>query len=250
MLLRRVLNALMLIPPRSIVVGAFSLASTRFPARRCDHQLPRQRSSCFGGESVEPRNDARPLLARCSSSSSSDVLVEEFNDLPLVVGENDDDEQHAPLRPDPDLPPDEIPTRLMMALSPERVHAPHRNAGLETMWEFAGGNTRYVFDHNRTDFVESALETAAEFPTSFYGAALRGRGWTMEGGLNRVGGGHTNNDDDCWIATQVMRTVSEDGRVRRWQWELRKNRRPPDMGCWLVDSIGSSDRKGNFEADD
>jgi hypothetical protein len=46
-----------------------------------------------------------------------------------------------------------------------------------------------------------------------------------------------------------MRTVASDGRVRRWQWELRRQRRPPDMGAWLVESIGSSDREGNFDID-
>ena len=65
--------------------------------------------------------------------------------------------------------------------------------------------------------------------------------WELEGKLNRVGG------EDGWIATQIMRTVSSDGRVRRWQWELRKHRRPPNQGAWFVESIGSSDRLGNFD---
>lgn len=121
---------------------------------------------------------------------------------------------------------------------------PTVDAGLLSMWEFAGDTTRHIFQHNQTEFVESAHETANTLPTSFYGAAMYGEDWSMETELNRVGG------DDGWIATQVMKTVSSDGRVRRWQWELRKNRRPPNLGCWFVESIGSSNRKGNFEADD
>jgi len=113
------------------------------------------------------------------------------------------------------------------------------------MWTFAGDATRHIFQHNRTEFIESAHATADQFPTSFYGNALQGkRCWVMETDLNRVGG------DDGWIATQVMKTVSSDRRVRRWQWELRKNRRPPNKDCWYVESIGSSNRKGQFEADD
>jgi hypothetical protein len=70
----------------------------------------------------------------------------------------------------------------------------------------------------------------------------------METDLNRVGGGNSNNHD-FWIATQVMRTVSTDGRLRRWQWELRKRRQPPNLNCWYVESIASSDRQGQFEAE-
>ena len=101
-----------------------------------------------------------------------------------------------------------------------------------------------------TEFIESCRETAEKFPTSFYGAAVNGRSWAIESRLRRVGGGISNNnstEDNCWIATQVTSTVSSDGRRRRWQWELRKNRRPPCLGCWRVESIASSDRKGNFE---
>jgi hypothetical protein len=140
-----------------------------------------------------------------------------------------------------ELHPEEIPPLLMEALQNNDI--PDIDAGLNAMWDFAGGNTKYIFEYNRTSFIESAHETANQFPTSFYGVAMYGKSWKMETPLNRVGG------SDGWIATQVMKTVSSDGRMRRWQWELRKNRRPPDLGVWLVDSIGSSDRKGNFEAD-
>ena len=135
--------------------------------------------------------------------------------------------------------PSEIPSLLMAALA--NNDSPTRDHGLRAMWEYSGDTTRWIFRNNRTEFVESAHETAAQFATSFYGAAMRGRRWALEGPLNRVGGA------DGWIATQVMRTVSADGRVRRWQWELRRQRRPPGMGTWYVESIGSSDREGNFD---
>eukprot|EP00966_Prymnesium_polylepis_P328179 7383983-Prymnesium_polylepis.2 len=75
--------------------------------------------------------------------------------------------------------------------------------------------------------------------------AMRGQGWELEGSINFVNG----DSDACWIATQLMKMVSSDGRMRRWQWELRKHRRPPLLGAWYVESIGSSDRLGNFEVD-
>lgn len=140
-----------------------------------------------------------------------------------------------------ELEPSEIPSLLMKAL--QRNDIPDVNSGLKSMWEFAGGNTQYLFEYNRTDFIDSAHETADQWPTSFYGNALYGQHWEMETEINRVGG------HNGWIATQVMKTISSDGRMRRWQWELRQNRRPPNQGVWLVESIGSSDRKGNFEPD-
>ena len=142
-------------------------------------------------------------------------------------------------KPRPELPPEDVPILLMKSL--ELNDFPHVDAGLESMWAFAGDTTRHIFKQNRTDFIESAHETADRFPTSFYGAAMHGKSWSMETSLNRVGG------EDGWIATQVMKTITSDGRLRRWQWELRKNRRPPNLGCWYVESIGSSDRKGQFE---
>ena len=81
-------------------------------------------------------------------------------------------------------------------------------------------------------------------PTSFYGVALHGQSWELEGEMNMVGGG-----DEPWIATQIMQTVSSDGRLRRWQWELRRHRRPPNLNAWYVESIGSSDREGNFDVE-
>jgi len=143
-------------------------------------------------------------------------------------------------KPRPELPPDDIPALLMTALS--QNDTPYENAGLESMWYFAEGSaTHHIFQNNMTDYIESAFQTAIEFPTSFYGVALYGLSWEMETNINRVGG------DDGWIATQVMKTVTSDGRVRRWQFELRRNRRPPCLNCWHVETIASSDRKGNFE---
>ena len=141
--------------------------------------------------------------------------------------------------PSPDIPPDKIPSLLMHALNYNDV--PSKDAGLRTVWEFAGDTTRHIFKHNLTEFIESAHETADTMVTSFYGAAMKGKDWVMDTPLNRVGG------EDGWIATQVMSTTCSDGRIRRWQFELRKNRRPPNLNAWLVESIGSSDRNGHFE---
>jgi hypothetical protein len=146
--------------------------------------------------------------------------------------------------PRPDLTPDEIPTLLMKAL--EFNDFPTVDTGLKSMWAFAGDTVQFIYQNNRTDFIVTAHETAQQFPTSFYGVAMNGTSWSMETELNLVGGG-SDNCSDAWIATQVMRTISSDGRLRRWQWELRKHRRPPNLGCWYVESIGSSDRKGQFE---
>lgn len=191
---------------------------------------------------------------------------------------------HASVRgagvPRPELPPQDVPPLLMHALS--NNDSPHPDAGLHSMWAFAGDTTRFVYRNNRSEFVEDAHETAASLPTSFYGTAMRGQSWEMEGSMNMVG-----QPESCWIATQIMKTVSSDGRMRRWQWgacaaplhvatcsrclhrppwrhaqhpqgstlnplpaplaELRKKRRPPDLGAWFVESIGSSDRLGNFD---
>lgn len=144
--------------------------------------------------------------------------------------------------PRPELPPAKLPGLLMRALRAN--DEPERDAGLRSMWEFSGDITRFVFQNNRTEFIESCHETAASMPTSFYGMAINGREWEMEGELRMVGGGA-----DPWIATQVMRTTSSDGRMRRWQWELRKHRRPPNLGAWYVESVGSSDRLGNFDVE-
>ena len=91
------------------------------------------------------------------------------------------------------------------------------------------------------DFVESALETRDQFPTSFYHVAMDGN-CTWETGTIRVGG------EGGWIATRVMASVSTDGRKRRWQWEMRRRRGyvAPGDNPWYVESIGSSDRKGEF----
>ena len=137
------------------------------------------------------------------------------------------------------LEPETLPALLMEALSLNDF--PETDTGLHSMWAFAGDTTRHIFQHNETEYIESAHETAHSFPTSFYGNAFYGKSWKMLTPLNRVGG------RDGWIATQVMETISSDGRLRRWQWELRKKKRPPNLNCWFVETIGSSDRKGEFE---
>ena len=149
------------------------------------------------------------------------------------------------------------------------------------MWAFSGDTCKFIYKQNFTEFVEDAHETARDLPTSFYGMALHGESWELEGNMTLVG----NDPESCWIATQIMKTTSSDGRMRRWQWgactasrpdtppqcdalclmchptassmkharvvfaELRKHRRPPLRGAWYVESIGSSDRLGNFEID-
>lgn len=138
------------------------------------------------------------------------------------------------------LGPEEIVPLVMDALGNNDV--PIADAGLGLVWAFATDTTKFLFKNNVTDFIESCHETADEFPTSFYGSAMDGLSWSIESPINRVGG----DDDNGWIATQVIKTISSDGRMRRWQWELRKNRRPPDLGCWRIESIGSSDRNGEF----
>lgn len=141
--------------------------------------------------------------------------------------------------PRPTLAPADIPPLLMHALSDN--DAPTTDSGLHAIWAFAGDTTRFIYKNNVTEFIEDAHATA-ELPTSFYGVAMNGKAFVMEGELNLVG-----EPDAAWIATQIMRTVSCDGRMRRWQWELRKHRRPPNLGAWYVESVGSSDRKGNFD---
>ncbi|KAL7550020.1 hypothetical protein ACHAWF_013344 [Thalassiosira exigua] len=144
--------------------------------------------------------------------------------------------------PSPSLKPENIVPLIMNSLQNNDV--PRKDAGLMMVWEFSTDTTKCIFKHNTTEFIESCHETANEFPTSFYGTAMNGRSWELETALNLVGG------ESGWIATQVMKTISSDGRMRRWQWELRKNKRPPCLGCWKVESIGSSDRNGDFEARD
>lgn len=144
--------------------------------------------------------------------------------------------------PRPELLPQEVPDLLMVALKQNDVPVP--NAGLQSVWDFSSDTTKFVYQDNITEFMEDAHKTAESLPTSFYGVAMKGKGYIMEGKLHFVGG-----SDDPWIATQIMRTISSDGRMRRWQWELRKHRRPPNLGAWYVESIGSSDRRGNFDVE-
>lgn len=145
--------------------------------------------------------------------------------------------------PRPDLPVEDLPPLLMSAL--QNSNFPEVDAGLHAVWAFAGDTMRFMYQQNVTEFVEDAHKTARDLPTSFYGNAMFGQHWEMEGSMNMVGG----DPESCWIATQIMQTVSSDGRMRRWQWELRKHRRPPNLGAWYVESIGSSDRVGNFDVE-
>jgi len=140
------------------------------------------------------------------------------------------------------LEPGDIPPLLMHALFFNDEPSP--DAGLRSMWDFTGAPTRRKFYSNDLPtFLAEAKAQAREWPASFFGAALAGRSWELEGPVVRVGG------DGGWVATQVVRTYCRDGRSRRWQWELRENRRPPQMGCWYVEQIAASDMDGDFDAD-
>ena len=114
--------------------------------------------------------------------------------------------------PSPSIPPAELPGLLMRALKLNDF--PEVDSGLLSMWAFAGDTMRFLYQNNSTEFVKDAHETADSLPTSFYGTAMRGQSWALEGNMTMVGG-----SDDPWIATQIMRTVASDGRMRRWQWE-------------------------------
>lgn len=142
--------------------------------------------------------------------------------------------------PRSELPPQRLPGLLMEAMRQNDV--PEVDSGLRSMWAFAGDQMRFVYKNNLTEYLEDAHETARSLPTSFYGMAMFGKSWEMEGDMRMVGG-----SENPWIAVQLMRSVSLDGRLRRWQWELRRHRRPPNLDCWYVESVGSSDRKGNFD---
>ena len=116
---------------------------------------------------------------------------------------------------DIEIYPEKIAPFLMQSLALNDF--PDIDWGLETVWHFSTDTLRTIFNHNMSDFISCAHKTADGFPTSFYGSALKGRHWEMERPIVMVGG----NTTECWIATHLMRTTSSDGRVRRWQWELR-----------------------------
>ena len=44
---------------------------------------------------------------------------------------------------------------------------PEMDAGLRSMRAFAGDTTRLIFQQNETEYIESAHDTADNFPTSF-----------------------------------------------------------------------------------
>lgn len=97
--------------------------------------------------------------------------------------------------PHPGLQARSLPPLLMHALS--RNDFPDVDAGLHSVWQFATPMLRFVFQGDEEDFIRKAHETARELPTSFYGSAMAGGSWEMEGEMRRVGG------EDGWIAVQV-----------------------------------------------
>lgn len=184
-------------------------------------------------------------ITMSASSGDSSFIIEDEGDEALfrqvnIVKELEASSFQGAGSPRPELNVEDIVPLLMTAL--KKNDFPEENSGLKSMWAFAGDTTRFVFQNNMTEFIESCHETADQWPTSFYGVAMNGQSWNIETEITRVGG------ENGWIATQVIKTISSDGRMRRWQWELRKNRRPPNLNAWYVETIASSDRKGDFEA--
>ena len=116
------------------------------------------------------------------------------------------------------------------------------DAALRRIWDLAGDTFKYYYRFDTLDeFIKDAKQTSAEFPTSFYGMALTGKRWTVLRPFTVAGG------PDGWLGTCVVETVARDDRKRKWIWELRKRRRPPRMGEWYIESIGSSDADGTFD---
>jgi len=197
---------------------------------------------------LQPALHSRPYQAKLITAKNSEGGDEDGDEglfrsiIEKKEEENIQNIEYGAGVPRDSLGPEEIVPLIMKAL--QYNNFPEIDAGLVSMWEFSGDNTKAVFKSNMTEFIDSCHETADEFPTSFYGVSMNGLSWNMESEINRVGG------DNGWIATQVMKTISSDGRMRRWQWELRKNRRPPCLGCWKVENIASSDRQGNFQSED
>ena len=68
--------------------------------------------------------------------------------------------------PKPKPNPNQVVPLLMRALQFNAY--PHADSGLHAVWAFATGTTCFLFGNNRTEFVESAHETAGSMPISFY----------------------------------------------------------------------------------
>ena len=94
---------------------------------------------------------------------------------------------------------------------------PNIDAGVQALWNFSGEITRRAYKHDMDEFFRRAHQDAMARPASFYGMALEGKSWEIETSLNRIGG------DQGYLATQILKTTAHDGRIRRWQFLLRKN---------------------------
>ena len=183
----------------------------------------------------------RPVVARTSTRLKALYYSSDDDDMENIPKLSSPSKWEGAGLPRPDLSPEEIPSLLMKAL--ELNDFPEVDAGLQAMWDFSGDITRQLFHQNGRDFIECAHKDADVRPASFYGMALSGQSWEMQTELNRVGG------ENGYLATQIVKTISADGRLRRWQFMLKKNRRPPNLDCWFIESIGASDRTGNFDVD-
>ena len=272
-----------------------TLSTRNFPQQRHHHHVSwatmRHQSLLQSPSSSEITRRSSTLVALSSSGSMNNegdctnslyfeeeeilnVSHDSWKGVLLQPQEHDEEKEHEEKtqsdllhRERCDITPEELPLLLMQALRFNDI--PNKDSGLKLMWEFTGDTTKHIFQHNITEYIESAHETATTMPTSFYGVAMYGLDYIMETSINYVGGGssgssesftiggstaaignhvaHQTQQQQPWIATQVMKTKCIDGRIRRWQWELRKIRRPPNLNCWYVEQIGSSDRNGQFE---
>ena len=168
---------------------------------------------------------------------TDDVAIARYR--AFLLGEEDTSDGAAATLPEVDDAPGDMVTKLFAALSHPSVHA--TNATLDRVWDISGESLKWIFNNDRDEFVQSARETADTYPTSFYGSTMRGKSWRLLRPFEVTASG--------WIGTSVVETVTSDGRLRRWICECRQRRRPPDVGTWYIESIGSSAADGTFHVD-
>ena len=177
---------------------------------------------------------------KCVRSSKLTSNSPFYESLEFFEEENDQSNMIQPefqiLEPDAELQPEDIGPLLMKALREDE------STGLSSIWNFSAASERGLYEYDEEKFRAYAQYIAVKAPASFYGMARSGNRYEFAP-LKRVGG------ENGWIASHIMTAVSEDGRTRRYQWMLMKNRRPPQLGCWLIEAIGASDQNGNFSVD-
>lgn len=158
--------------------------------------------------------------------SSSDNLMSQIGEDSLIEG------------PSTKFHPNDIPRLLMQAL--EQNDYPYENRGLELLWNFSAEGIHSLYD-DLEEFIMKSHALAKAAPASFYGMALKGSDCSfIYHPLNRVGG------ENGWIATQIMTGTCPDGRSRNFQIRLIKQRRPPNLNCWVIEGLTGSDHDGTF----